>query len=139
LDLAQSAVSHISQVAGGLPCSNTSEYNVAPQGFALTSQNVGLSELGLEWGITMTVSIEKLRQFQQQHLESQVQCGEEIKAVPKAGCVKEWALVEIALGLHALNEKLDRIVQQPGFAEISGRTASDSEYRRNPSQGLPRS
>jgi hypothetical protein len=87
----------------------------------------------------MTVSIEKLRQFQQQHLESQVQCGEEIKAVPKAGCVKEWALVEIALSLHALNEKLDRIVQQPGFAEISGRTASGSEYRRNPSEGLPRS
>ena len=61
----------------------------------------------------MTVSIEKLRQFQQQHLESQVQCGEEVKAVPKAGCVKEWALVEIALSLHALSEKLDKIVHQP--------------------------
>jgi hypothetical protein len=87
----------------------------------------------------MTVSIEKLRQFQQQHLESQVQCGEEVKAVPKAGCVKEWALVEIALSLHALNEKLDKIVHQPGFAEISGRTAADSEYSRNSGGALPRS
>ena len=87
----------------------------------------------------MTVSIEKLRQFQQQHLESQVQCGEEVKAVPKAGCVKEWALVEIALSLHALNEKLDRIVDRPGFGEVSHGTASDSQYRGNSSERLPRS
>jgi hypothetical protein len=87
----------------------------------------------------MTVSIEKLRQFQQQHLESQVQCGEEVKAVPKAGCVKEWALVEIALSLHTLNEKLDRIVQQPGLAEIAGRGSGNSQYRRRSSDELPRS
>ena len=63
----------------------------------------------------MAVQREKRKKFQEQHLESQVQCCDQLKWVPKAGFVKEWALVEIVLNLQALNEKLDRLVnlQQP--------------------------
>lgn len=87
----------------------------------------------------MTVSIEKLRQFQQQHLESQVQCGNEVKSVPKAGCVKEWALIEIALSLHALNDKLDKVVQQPGLAEVARHSSTEARYRSDNDDQLPRS
>jgi hypothetical protein len=89
-------------------------------------------------GGTMTVSIDKLRQFQQQHLESQVQCGEDVKSVPKAGCVKEWALVEIALNLHALNDKLDKLMRQPALEDLAGRAAG-SGYRGEADNSLPRS
>jgi hypothetical protein len=85
----------------------------------------------------MTVGIEKLRKFQQQHLESQVQCGEELKSVPKAACIKEWALVEIALNLQALNEKLDQFLRQSGTQEMPARSAG-SDYRTNTSNPLPR-
>jgi hypothetical protein len=67
------------------------------------------------FGGQMTVAIDKLKKFQQQHLESQVQCGEELKSVPKAGCIKEWALIEIALNLRALNEKFDQNDEAIGF------------------------
>jgi hypothetical protein len=85
----------------------------------------------------MTVSIEKLRQFQQQHLESQVQCGDEVKSVPKAGCVKEWALVEIALNLHALNDKLDKVMRQPGLADVARQPSNEARYRPGADDQLP--
>ncbi|PYX88326.1 MAG: hypothetical protein DMG68_08825 [Acidobacteria bacterium] len=83
----------------------------------------------------MSVQREKLKKFQEQHLESQVQCGDQLKSVPKAGCVKEWALLEIALNLQALNEKLDRLValQQP---EALPREAASGMQNDRP---LPRS
>ena len=87
----------------------------------------------------MSVGIEKLRSFQQQHLETQVQCGEEIKSVPKAGCVKEWALVEIALNLRALNEKIDRLVREKATTGESPVRDAESNYRSGVSGSLPTS
>ena len=81
----------------------------------------------------MTVGIEKLRKFQEQHLESQVQCGEELKCVPKAGCVKEWALVEIALNLRLLNEKLDQVMRR------SSADLPPGAYHAASDETLPRS
>jgi hypothetical protein len=85
----------------------------------------------------MTVCTEKLRQFQQQHLESQVQCGEQIKSVPKAGCVKEWALIEIALNLQALNEKFEQFLQHSATTELPGHAAG-STYPADLGKSLPR-
>ena len=89
-------------------------------------------------GGQMTVAIDKLKKFQQQHLESQVQCGEELKSVPKAGCIKEWALIEIALNLRALNDKFDQMMRQSGSADIPTRDAASS-YGTASSGPLPRS
>ncbi len=85
----------------------------------------------------MTVSIEKLRQFQQQHLESQVQSGQEMKSVPKAGCVKEWALVEIALNLDVLNVKLDQMLRRS--ADDLSRPKAGADYHSTPRDPQPTS
>ena len=56
----------------------------------------------------MSMRREQLRQFQEQQLESR--CGADHHPVPKAGCVSEWALVEIALNLQQLNDHLARLL-----------------------------
>ena len=93
-----------------------------------------LANLGGE----MTVAIEKLRKFQQQHLESQVQCGDELKSVPKASCIKEWALIEIALNLQALNQKFDQWMRQSAPPETAPRETV-SGYGTESSGAVPRS
>ena len=80
----------------------------------------------------MAVQREKLKRFQEQHLESQVQCGDQLKWVPKAGFVKEWALVEIVLNLQALNEKLDRLVAQQQPDTLPGEASALESNRPLP-------
>lgn len=84
----------------------------------------------------MSVQREKLKKFQEQHLESQVQCGEHMKSVPKAACVKEWALVEIALNLQTLNENLAKLIAQQGGEGLAGTVTG---LRHDADESLPRS
>ena len=83
----------------------------------------------------MSVQREKLKKFQEQHLESQVQCGDQLKWVPKAGFVKEWALLEIVLNLQALNEKLAKLIAIQEPDALAGEAAPSELKSERP---LPR-